>query len=114
MWLMRYSYSIVHVPGKSFWVADTLSHTPVKQNESQERKGVHAGKQNIPVGGDYYSRYVELAQLSPTRSTDVIVHLKSIFTRHSIPERLITDNGPQFFGHSFASFAALFTTKLPH
>ncbi len=36
MRLMRYSYSIVHVPGKSLWVADTLSRTPVKQSESQE------------------------------------------------------------------------------
>ncbi|RXN31806.1 Transposon Ty3-G Gag-Pol poly [Labeo rohita] len=32
MRLMRYSYSIVHVPGKSLWVADTLSRTPVKQD----------------------------------------------------------------------------------
>lgn len=55
---------------------------------------------------DYYSRYVEIAQLSPSRSTDVIVHMKSIFARHGVPETLITDNGPQFSGHSFASFAA--------
>ncbi len=36
MQLMRYSYSIVHVPGCSLWVLDTLSHAPVKQSESQE------------------------------------------------------------------------------
>ncbi len=36
MRMMRYSYSIVHVPGKSLWLADTLSRTPVKQSESQE------------------------------------------------------------------------------
>ncbi len=52
---------------------------------------------------DYYSRYVEIAQLTPTRSTDVIVHIKSIFARHGVPETLVTDNGPQFSGHSFAS-----------
>ena len=35
---------------------------------------------------------MEVAQLSPTRSVDVVKHLKSIF----IPEILVTDNGPQF------------------
>lgn len=56
---------------------------------------------------DYYSRYVEIAQLSPTRSTDIIVHMKSIFTCHGVPET-ITDNGPQFSGRLFESFAALY------
>ena len=38
MRLMRYSYSIVHVPGKDLWVADTLSHAPVKQCELHEER----------------------------------------------------------------------------
>ncbi|KAI3375322.1 hypothetical protein L3Q82_021813 [Scortum barcoo] len=46
------------------------------------------------------------SQLSPTRSTDVIIHLKSMFARHSIPETLISDNGPQFSGHNIKEFAA--------
>ncbi|XP_060798261.1 uncharacterized protein K02A2.6-like [Neoarius graeffei] len=54
---------------------------------------------------DYASRYVEIAQLTPSRSTDVIVHLKSIFTHHGIPEKLVTDNGPQLSGMTFAAFA---------
>lgn len=35
---MSYSYSIIHVPGKSLWVADTLSCAPVKQCELQEEE----------------------------------------------------------------------------
>ena len=31
MRLMRYSYDIVHVPGKSLWTADTLSRSPVQK-----------------------------------------------------------------------------------
>lgn len=54
---------------------------------------------------DYASRYIEIAQLTPSRSTDVIVHLKSIFARHGIPETLTTDNGPQYSGAAFAEFA---------
>lgn len=44
----------------------------------------------------YLSRYIEIAQLSPTRCADVIVHLKSIFARHGIPETLITENALLF------------------
>ncbi|KAF7645598.1 hypothetical protein LDENG_00201430 [Lucifuga dentata] len=54
---------------------------------------------------DYFSRYVEIAQLSPTRSTEVIVHIKSMFARHGIPDTLVTDNGPQFSGKEMQVFA---------
>lgn len=50
---------------------------------------------------DYFSRYVEIAQLSHTRSTDFIVHLRSIFARHGILEVLMSVNGPHFFGQAF-------------
>lgn len=54
---------------------------------------------------DYYSRYVEIALLSPTRSTDVVLHLKSMFSRHGICEFFKSDNGPQFSGSHFKAFA---------
>uniref|UniRef100_A0A8C5G7Q6 Integrase catalytic domain-containing protein n=1 Tax=Gouania willdenowi TaxID=441366 RepID=A0A8C5G7Q6_GOUWI len=54
---------------------------------------------------DYFSRFVEIAQLSPTRSVNVIVHLKSMFACHWIPETLITDNGPQFSCQEMEQFA---------
>ena len=57
---------------------------------------------------DYFSRCVEIVQLSHTRSNDVTVHLKSIFARHGIPEVLMSDNGPQVF----AFFAALYAMVL--
>ena len=40
-----------------------------------------------------------------TASEDVILQCKSIFARHSIPETLITDNGPQFFAFVFRKFS---------
>lgn len=45
---------------------------------------------------DYYSRFVEIAKLTLTRSEDVIVHLKSIFSRYGVPEIFYSDNEPQF------------------
>ncbi|KAJ8377185.1 hypothetical protein SKAU_G00077650 [Synaphobranchus kaupii] len=63
------------------------------------------GRDNYLLVVDYASRFVEIALLTPTRSTDVITHLKSIFARHGIPETVVTDNGPQFSGMAFAAFA---------
>lgn len=60
---------------------------------------------------DYYSRFVEVARLAPTRSEDVIVHLKSMFARHGIPEVLVSDNGPQFSSSHFAQFATEYGFK---
>lgn len=55
---------------------------------------------------DCFSRYAEIANLSLTNSADVVVHLKSIFARHGVPEVLLTDNGPQFPGRPLSNFAA--------
>ena len=53
---------------------------------------------------DYFSRYVEVAKLFRTISADIIVHLKSMFARHGIPDQLLSDNGPQFSANTFAKF----------
>ena len=60
---------------------------------------------------DYHSRYVEIAKLTPTRSEDVIVHLKSIFSRHGIPEIFFSDNGPQFSSRQFTDFSLAYGFK---
>ena len=54
---------------------------------------------------DYYSRFIEIAKLSTTTSTNVITHLKSIFSRHGVPETVRSDNGPQYSSEQFAEFA---------
>lgn len=53
----------------------------------------------------YYSRYAEMSKLHSTTSAAVIQHMKSIFTRHDIPEILVSDNDPQFSAEIFAQFA---------
>ena len=54
---------------------------------------------------DYCSSYVKIAKLEKTTSSDVILHLRSVFARHSIPEVVVSDNGPQYAGFEFAKFA---------
>ena len=57
---------------------------------------------------DYYSRYIEIAKLTSTTSKDIINHLKSIFSRHGISERLISDNGLRYSSREFAEFSRLY------
>ena len=51
---------------------------------------------NYYVGIEYYSRYLEIAQLSTTTSHVVIMQLKEMFARWGICDKITTDNGPQF------------------
>ncbi|TWW65957.1 hypothetical protein D4764_21G0008570 [Takifugu flavidus] len=54
---------------------------------------------------DYFSRYIEVANLTSTTSAFVMEKLKAIFSRHGVAEVLVTDGGPQFASAEFADFA---------
>ena len=61
---------------------------------------------------DYYSHYIEIARLNHSTSAEIITHVKSWFARHGIPEKVITDNGPQFSSTKFSHF--LIPTSRPY
>ena len=67
---------------------------------------------------DYYSRYFEVERLYSTRASFVIKKMKGIFTRHGLPIKVVTDNGPQFACTEFAEFAKEYKfthiTSSPH
>ena len=54
---------------------------------------------------DYFSRFPEVIRLKETTSRHIIEALKKIFSRHGIPETLISDNGPQYASSEFTDFA---------
>ena len=55
---------------------------------------------------DYFSRDVEICLVSKdANSSQTILQLQRIFSRHEIPDILFTDNGPQFDSHEFANFS---------
>ena len=63
-------------------------------------------KQHYVVLFDFYSRYIEIANLRQQQSSEsVIKSLKEIFSRHGIPELLISDNGRQFSSKEFQEFS---------
>ena len=54
---------------------------------------------------DYYSGFIEVNLLHGTTSKQIITYCKSQFSRHGVPDTLITDNGPQFASTAFKQFA---------
>ena len=55
---------------------------------------------------DYYSHYPEIALLSNESSRQVIIHLKSLFSRYGIPSQCISEGGPQFASEEFRQFTS--------
>ena len=60
---------------------------------------------------DYFLRYPEVIKLTSTTSSAIISVLKSIFSRHGIPETVRSDNGPQYSSDLFAKFANTYDFK---
>ena len=54
---------------------------------------------------DYFSRFIEISKLNRLTSDEIIIHTKSIFARHGIPEVVYSDNGPQFRSDVYRQFA---------
>ena len=54
---------------------------------------------------DYYSNFWEVDRLTSTKTAMVILKLKNHFARYGCPDRVISDNGPQFAAEEFATFA---------
>ena len=69
-------------------------------------------KKDFLITVDYYSDYWELDELADTTSLTVIDCTKKHFARYGVPDRVITDNGPQFRSQEYKKFAA--TWKFEH
>ena len=79
---------------------------PMIAHEIPERPWQKIGTDLCEVKGvvDYYSKYIETALLPNKAAGTVIIHLKTMFARHGIPEELISDSMP-FNNKEFHEFA---------
>mgnify|MGYP002803952276 FL=1 len=57
------------------------------------------------ITADYYISFWEVDRLTNTKATTVILKLKNHFARYGCPDRVISDNGPQFTAEEFEMFA---------
>ena len=53
---------------------------------------------------DYYSRWIEIKQLTSLTSDCVMSRVKTVFTTHSIPDVVVSENGRQFVSDEFRKF----------
>ena len=63
----------------------------------------YAGKDYLLVI-DYFSKYPEVARMSSKTAETTVRKMKQIFSRHGIPNTLVTDNMP-FNNKTFKQFA---------
>jgi len=61
---------------------------------------------------DYFTGWVEAEPLQKIESSDIINFLTRVFSRHGIPELLITDNGPQFVSAQTKGFLDLYSVYI--
>ena len=54
---------------------------------------------------DYYSYYFEIDRLYCTTTSAIVKNLKNQFARHGIPDKIMTDNGPNLVSDKFVKFA---------
>ena len=66
------------------------------------------GNQYIIILVDYLTKWVEAEPLVNIESDDVINFLMKVFSRHGIPEVIVTDNGPQFRSDKTKAFLDLY------
>lgn len=62
-------------------------------------------KEHFIIIVDHYSNYFEYDRLRETTTAYVVTSLKKIFSRFGIPEKVISDNGPQYASSEFRKFA---------
>ena len=55
---------------------------------------------------DAYSKFPEVVKMTNTTAQTTITALRDIFSRHGLPEILVSDNGAQFTAREFEQFCS--------
>ncbi|CAK1597693.1 unnamed protein product [Parnassius mnemosyne] len=116
---------IIYWPNMNTQLEDYLSHCqacltyknqnckePLMQHEVPNRAwskvGIdvfHFGTKSFVLIIDYYSKFVELIKINCLKSELIVKKIKQVFSRHGIPEIVMTDNGPEFASNTFREFS---------
>ena len=53
---------------------------------------------------DAHSKWPEILEMKDTTASQTIQELQKLFAAYSLPQQVVTDNGPQFTSTEFATF----------
>lgn len=59
------------------------------------------------VAVDAHSKWPEVCLMKFTTAATTVAQLHKLFSRHGLPETIVSDNGPQFTSEEFCSFRKL-------
>ena len=117
---------VIYWPGMNAQIEDTVSNCAICQSNRREQQKEPLMASEVPPGPwkvvaadllscvgstflvvvDYQSEFIEVEELKEnTHSITVQEKLARIFGTHGKPDKLLTDNGPQFSSYSFREFA---------
>jgi transposase InsO family protein len=54
---------------------------------------------------DNLTKYWDIEELTETTAENTVLQTKKIFSRHGVPEFVISDNGPQFTSSEYKKFS---------
>ena len=62
---------------------------------------------------DYTQNFFDISKILDKRSSTVILYMKRVFSRYSIPKEVISDNGPEFIGNAYKKFSKKWFSRQP-
>ena len=84
---------------------------PMTLREIPERPWSHCAsdlfefeKQHFVIIADYFSKWIAVEKLETETTTSVVTAMMTIFTTHGFPDKLTSDNGPQYSSSEFKQF----------
>ena len=130
----RRARDVIYWPGMSSQIEDVVStcsicntylrsntKKPMIPHDVPNRPWSQVGADLFQLNGhqylllvDYCSGFIEVSMLHNTRSSQIITHCKSHFSRYGIPNLLITDNGLSSRVTNSDSFQKIITWNTAH
>ena len=69
---------------------------------------------NYLIVADYFSKFPVIRYMASTTASNTIAKLKTIFGEYGVPQRIFSDQGPQFTSTEFKEFAAKYQFEIRH
>ena len=97
-------------------VKESLMPTPLPERPFQKvaMDICEVKNKNYLIQVDYYSRWIDIAPLTSTTSSAVILEMKKLFANFGVPETVVSDNAAQFTSYEYRQFSEDWNFEIKH